>query len=99
MRILIVNDDGMQAAQLPNLIRWARQYGDVTTFVPKVEQSGKSHGIEIHKGFSLEKVNLIEGVWVLSIFQGILASFINPSCVLTAFARCETANQSYEVRL
>ena len=67
MRILIVNDDGMQAAQLPNLIRWARQYGEVTTFVPKVEQSGKSHGIEIHKGFSLEQVDLVALVAAMAV--------------------------------
>ena len=54
MRILIVNDDGMQAAQLPNLIRWARQYGEVTTFVPKVEQSGKSHSFTLHRDFEVK---------------------------------------------
>ena len=42
MRILIVNDDGVGAAQLPNLIRWCRKLGEVTTFVPKFEQSGKT---------------------------------------------------------
>ena len=61
MRILIVNDDGIQASQLPNLVRWAMGHGEVTVMAPKVEQSGKSHGIEIHKSFSLEAVELVEG--------------------------------------
>ena len=62
MRILIVNDDGIQAAQLPALAKWAQQLGEVVVVAPKVEQSGKSHGIEIHKAFSLEKVDLVPGV-------------------------------------
>lgn len=48
MRILIPNDDSVTAGQLLNLIRWCRKLGQVTTVVPMVEQSGKSHGIELH---------------------------------------------------
>ncbi len=62
MNILIVNDDGIGASQLPALARWAQKYGKVTVIAPKVEQSGKSHGIEIHKSFALEAVDLVEGV-------------------------------------
>ncbi len=62
MRILITNDDGIQAAGLIPLVQWAKKYGDVTVVAPKFEQSGKSHGIEIHKSFSLEQVELVPGV-------------------------------------
>ena len=62
MRILITNDDGIQAPGLIPLAQWASKYGEVTVIAPKVEQSGKSHGIEIHKSFALEKVALCEGV-------------------------------------
>ena len=62
MKILITNDDSIQAAGLIPLVKWAMKLVQVTVIAPKVEQSGKSHGIEIHKGFSLEKVDLIEGV-------------------------------------
>jgi len=62
MRILITNDDGIYAAQLVPLVKWAQKYGQVTVVAPKVEQSGKSHGIEIHKSFSLEQVKLVDGV-------------------------------------
>ena len=62
MRILITNDDGIYASELIPLIKWAMKLGEVVVAAPKVEQSGKSHGIEIHKSFSLETVNLVDGV-------------------------------------
>ena len=62
MRILITNDDGMHASQLIPLVRWCRKLGDVTVVVPKVEQSAKSHGIEIHKPFEAKQVELAPDV-------------------------------------
>ncbi len=62
MRILITNDDGIQAPALPALVQWAQQYGEVTVIAPKVEQSAKSHGIEIRQPFSLEQVDMGPGV-------------------------------------
>ena len=53
MRILITNDDSVSAAQLVPLIRWFQKIGDVTVVVPKVEQSAKSHGINIHHPFEV----------------------------------------------
>lgn len=67
MRILIVNDDGMHASQLVPLIRWCRKLGEVTTVVPKFEQSGKSHGIEIHKPFEAKQVELEPDVTVWAV--------------------------------
>ncbi len=67
MRILITNDDGLHAAGLPNLIRWAQKLGDVTVVVPKVEQSGKSHAIEIRHGFSVEQVELAPDITVWAV--------------------------------
>ena len=57
MRILIVNDDGIFAPGIIALANWAKQYGDVTLVAPKVEQSGKSHSIEIHKPFEVKHVD------------------------------------------
>jgi len=65
MRILITNDDGVGASQLPNLVRWCRQLGDVTVVVPKYEQSGKSHGIELLKPYAVEQVELGMPVWTV----------------------------------
>ncbi|MBE6961153.1 MAG: 5'/3'-nucleotidase SurE [Ruminococcaceae bacterium] len=67
MRILIVNDDGVNAEQLLPLIRWCRCLGEVTAVVPKFEQSGKSHGIELHRAFEAKQVELEPGftVWTV----------------------------------
>ena len=67
MRILITNDDGMHASQLIPLIKWCRKLGDVTVAVPKVEQSGKSHSIEIHKDFEVKQVELEPGITVWAV--------------------------------
>ncbi len=67
MRILIVNDDGLNAAQLPGLIRWASKLGEVTTFVPKVEQSGKSHSFTLHRDFEAKQVRLAPDITVWSV--------------------------------
>ena len=67
MRILITNDDGLHASQLLPLIMWCRMLGEVTVAVPKVEQSGKSHGIEIHKPFEAKLVELEPGIKVWAV--------------------------------
>lgn len=58
MRILITNDDGINSKSLYELAKWASKHGEVTVCAPKVEQSGKSHGIEIFKPFEIKKVDL-----------------------------------------
>ncbi len=67
MRILITNDDGVNAAQLLPLICWCRMLGEVTTVVPKFEQSGKSHSIELHKAFEAKQVALAPDVEVTTV--------------------------------
>ena len=67
MRILITNDDGIQAPQLIPLVKWAKKLGDVTVAAPKVEQSGKSHGIELRKAFEAKPVDLVPGVTAYSV--------------------------------
>ena len=56
MRILITNDDSVTASQLVPLVRFCQTLGEVTVVVPKVEQSGKSHGIDIHDPFYVQQV-------------------------------------------
>ena len=67
MRILITNDDSISSSVLLPLIQWASKLGEVTTIVPKYEQSGKSHGIEIHKPFEVLKVELAPGIEVYTV--------------------------------
>lgn len=56
MRILVTNDDSISSEVLLPLAKWAKQFGEVTVVVPKQEQSGKSHCIEIHKAFEVVEV-------------------------------------------
>ena len=62
MRILITNDDSISASGLLPLIKWCRTLGEVTTVVPKFEQSGKSHGIELHVPYEAKQVELEPGI-------------------------------------
>ena len=67
MRILITNDDGLHASQLVPLIKWWQRHGEVTVFVPKVEQSGKSHSFQIREPFEVKQVELEPGLMVWSV--------------------------------
>lgn len=67
MRILITNDDGLRAVGLVPLIKWCKKLGDVTVVVPKYEQSGKSHGIEFHNPWTVEEVELEEGITAIAV--------------------------------
>ena len=64
MKILIVNDDGMNAEILPDFIRWARKLGEVTCVVPKHEQSGKSQAIDFLHPVEIREVALTEDITV-----------------------------------
>ena len=66
MRILITNDDSISATQLLPLVRWCQTLGEVTVVVPKYEQSGKSHSIELHKAFEVKKV-MVEDVEITTV--------------------------------
>ena len=67
MRILVTNDDGLHAAGLIHLVRFCRQMGEVTTIVPLVEQSGKSHGIELKQPFKVHEVELEPGIMAYAV--------------------------------
>lgn len=54
MKICITNDDGIRSEGLLRLVQWANKLGDVYVFAPKVEQSAKSHAVEIHKAFEVK---------------------------------------------
>lgn len=66
MRILITNDDSVNAEGLMPFAKWCQKLGDVTIVVPKNEQSAKSHGIEIHEPFEVQKLE-IEGFEVYTV--------------------------------
>lgn len=56
MKILITNDDSISSEVLLPLAKWAKQFGEVTVVVPKYEQSGKSHCIEIRSAYEIKEV-------------------------------------------
>lgn len=62
MKILIANDDGIQASGVLALAKWARKLGEVVVAAPRHEQSGKSQGIELHKAFEVKKQELAPGI-------------------------------------
>ena len=62
MRILITNDDGINAPGIRMLAEWAKTIGEVTVVAPKVEQSGMSHAIQFVEPIEIKRVNLIAGV-------------------------------------
>ena len=58
MRICITNDDGIHSEGLLRLVQWANKLGEVYVFAPKVEQSAKSHAVEIHKAFEVKQAEV-----------------------------------------
>ena len=67
MRILITNDDGIEALGIKLLVEWAKKLGDVTVVAPKIEQSGKSHGIELINPVEVKRSYLFDGVTAYSV--------------------------------
>lgn len=62
MRILVTNDDGIKKPGIEILANWAKRLGQVTVVAPKVEQSAKSHSINIHTPFEAKKISWLEGI-------------------------------------
>ena len=62
MKILVTNDDGINAEGIKLLASWARKLGEVTVSAPKVQQSAKSHAINIHDHIEIHKVPYFDGV-------------------------------------
>lgn len=67
MRILLVNDDGIEAEGLRHLVNWAKTKGEVCVFAPKTQQSAKSLSIQIHGTFEVKKVDLFDGIEAYSV--------------------------------
>lgn len=63
MRILVTNDDGVNAYTLKVLVKFAKKFGDVFCVAPTEEQSGKSHSIIIKEPFYIKSCeDIIPGV-------------------------------------
>ena len=62
MRILITNDDGIQAEGLKILMEKAKKYGDVMVAAPLYEQSAKSHSICVRRGIKITESDCFLGI-------------------------------------
>lgn len=83
-RILITNDDGINAGGLQLLARAAARFGEVTVVAPAEEQSAMSHGITTRRKLSITRVR--DG------FAGIEAWQVDgkpADCVIMAFSKWE----------
>ena len=67
MRILLTNDDGINAEGLKHLVNWAKTKGEVSVFAPKTQQSAKSQSINIHGTYEVKKVDIFEGIEAYSV--------------------------------
>lgn len=61
MRVLIVNDDGINAKGIVELAKGLRDKHQVTVIAPDSECSGWSHYLHFHIPVSYEKIDAIEG--------------------------------------
>ncbi|MGI6684740.1 MAG: 5'/3'-nucleotidase SurE [Bacillota bacterium] len=58
MKILLTNDDGIQAEGIQTLRRALCKIADVSVVAPSYERSATGHGITVHKPIRAEKVRL-----------------------------------------
>ena len=63
MRILVVNDDGIEAPGIRKLAELARQFGEVTVAAPKHQCSGMSHRITVDAGLEIARVDFRWKAW------------------------------------
>ena len=59
--ILVVNDDGITANGIRNLIKIMNDFGDVVVVAPDNPQSGKSHAITLEETIRCDKVKIDNG--------------------------------------
>lgn len=62
MKIIVTNDDGINAIGIRILAKLAKRLGEVTIIAPKVEQSAKSHAINVRNGIEICKIEDFEGI-------------------------------------
>jgi 5'-nucleotidase len=66
-RILVTNDDGVQAPGLMALVKAMRQLGDVSVAAPSSNQSASGHKKTLFQDIPVERVTLRDGTPALSV--------------------------------
>lgn len=105
MRILITNDDGINAPGLMRLVMAAREFGDVTVIAPKEQSSAMSHHVTFHRSMMLHETEYpVSGVRAFTLdgtpADCVRASYLGmldelPEAVLTGIN--DGANAGYDV--
>lgn len=67
MRILITNDDGIEAEGIRHLVNFAKNLGEVCVCAPKTQQSAKSMSIQIRGTYEVKKVNIFGDIEAYSV--------------------------------
>ncbi len=68
MRILVVNDDGIEAKGIQTLARLAKEFGEVWVVAPSSQCSAMSHRITVHDKIPIKKAEFpVEGVRAYSV--------------------------------
>lgn len=67
MRILLTNDDGIEAEGLKHLVNFAEKLGEVFICAPKTQQSAKSMSIQIHNPYEVKRVDIFGDIEAYSI--------------------------------
>ena len=60
--ILVVNDDGCEAAGLESLVEVARRHGNVTVVAPNSSRSGSGHAITMSRPLRIRRFKQVNGV-------------------------------------
>ena len=66
MKILVANDDGIDAIGLKLLTEFASTLGETVVCAPKFEQSGRSHGVVIDRPFEVVETDTFDYLGVRS---------------------------------
>ena len=64
MKILITNDDGIEAEGIRRLAEWSVTLGEVFIFAPKYEQSGSSQSINIKHSYEVKRSDVFSDLGV-----------------------------------
>ena len=67
LRILVTNDDGIEAPGIRILASWAKKLGEVTVVAPKTQRSADSHHVNIHSAFECKSVDFLPGIRAWSV--------------------------------
>src|SRR6478736_4364222 len=80
--VLLANDDGYRAEGVRTLARALREWADVITCAPDVEQSASSHSLSLHRPLRIRRhaddVFAVDGTPADSVYVGLYAADILP---------------------